>query len=221
MAGNDHKPDGDVDLAVRERLLEAAVDAFAAFGFEGASLRQIAQKAGVAFQLITYYFGSKEDLWIASVDYLFDIRVRAAKTTYSPVKDFEKQLREWLRIALHFSIQEPQLRQIMCQEYLAGSERYDKHLKPRLKEASLHFDYLFDQAQKQGINARLSSKEMMLVLRGIMVMAAVMPDNITSITGGRIDSPRTIDVLTDLLANIFVRGEGTLALRNQPVPPND
>lgn len=221
MAGNDHKPDGDVDLAVRERLLEAAVDAFAAFGFEGASLRQIAQKAGVAFQLITYYFGSKEDLWIASVDFLFDIRVRAAKTTFSPVKDFEKQLREWLTISLHFSIQEPQLRQIMCQEYLARSERYERHLKPRMKQASPHFDYLFDQAQKQGIKTPLSTKEMLLILRGIMLLAAVSPDQITAITGSKIDSPKTMDTIVDLLVNLFTKGHGTSALRNLAAVSND
>ena len=217
MAGNDHKPDANVDLAVRERLLEAAVDAFAAFGFEGASLRMIAQKAGVAFQLITYYFGSKEDLWIAAVDFLFDVRVKAAKMTFNPVKDFEPQLREWLNIALRFSIQEPQLRQIMCQEYLARSDRYEKHLRPRLREATPYFAYFFEQAQKQGISARLSAKEMLLILRGIMLLGAVAPDEITSIVGGRIDSQKTIEVLTDLVVNLFMKGEGTTALRHLAV----
>ena len=33
-------------------------------------LRAIADTAGVSFQLIAYYFGSKEELWVATVDYL-------------------------------------------------------------------------------------------------------------------------------------------------------
>jgi len=219
MPGTDQKPSGNVDLAVRERLLHAAVDAFARFGFEGASLRMIAQNAGVAFQLITYYFGSKEDLWFASVDFLFEERVNAAKTTFSPVKDFETQLREWLRIALRFSIQQPQLRQIVCQEYLARSDRYEKQLRPRLREATPYFNYFFNQAQAQGIATRLSTSEMMLILRGILLMAALAPEDITSLLGGKIDSHRTIDVLTDFIVNLFMKGEGTSALRQPTAVP--
>jgi TetR/AcrR family transcriptional regulator len=219
MPGSDQKPSGNVDVAVRQRLLDAAVEAFARFGFEGASLRMIAQNAGVAFQLITYYFGSKEDLWFASVDFLFEERVNAAKTTFSPVKDFEAQLREWLRIALRFSIQEPQLRQIVCQEYLARSDRYDKYLRPRLREATPYFNYFFNQAQAQGIATRLSTSEMMLILRGILLMAALAPEDITSLVGGKIDSQRTIDVLTDFIVNLFMKGEGTSALRQPTVVP--
>ncbi len=221
MAGSDRKPDGNVDLAVRERLLAAAVESFAGLGFEGASLRMIAQKAGVAFQLITYYFGSKEDLWIATVDYLFDVRLKAGAATLHPAVDFEAQLREWLGIALKLAIQEPQLRQIMCQEYMASSERYDRHLKPRLKDAMPAFGVFFEQAPKHGIAVHISPKEMLLVLRGIMLLAAVAPDEITSIVGGRIDSQKTIDVLTDLVVNLFLKGEGTPALRQLVAVPSN
>lgn len=220
MAGNDRKPDGNVDVAVRERLLEASVTAFAGLGFEGASLRMIAQKAGVAFQLITYYFGSKEDLWIATVDYLFDVRMKATAPSLNPAGDFEAQLREWLGIALRLAIQEPQLRQIMCQEYLACSDRYDRHLKPRLKDAMPAFAVFFEQAHRQGIETRVSPKEMLLILRGIMLLAAVAPDEITSIIGGRIDSQKTIEVLTDLVVNLFIKGEGTPALRQLVAVPS-
>ena len=56
----------------QSRLFHAATDSFAEFGYEGASLRTIADDAGVSFQLITYYFGTKEELWVATVDYLFE-----------------------------------------------------------------------------------------------------------------------------------------------------
>jgi AcrR family transcriptional regulator len=46
----------------RERLLDAAVDCFAADGVAATSLRSIALKAGVTPALVNYYFGSKEQL---------------------------------------------------------------------------------------------------------------------------------------------------------------
>jgi len=219
MAGSDRKPDRNVDLAVRERLLAASVEAFAAYGFEGASLRQIAQKAGVAFQLITYYFGSKEDLWVATVDHLFEVHTKAARISFDPTRDSESQLREWLAATLRFEIEAPQLRQIMCQEYLAQSDRYERHLKQRLKEAMPHLTFFFEQAQRHGIASRVSTKEMLLILRGIMLLTSVAPEEVTSIVGGRIDSQRTVDILTDLIVNLFIKGEGTQALRHLVAVP--
>ena len=49
----------------REAILVAAEDYFARFGFEGTSLHQIAEAAGVARSTPAYFFGSKEELYAA------------------------------------------------------------------------------------------------------------------------------------------------------------
>ncbi|MDB5584158.1 MAG: TetR-family transcriptional regulator [Bradyrhizobium sp.] len=46
-----------------DRLMDAAFDAFAAHGYEGASMRQIAGEAGTTIQRILYHVCSKEELW--------------------------------------------------------------------------------------------------------------------------------------------------------------
>ena len=52
----------------RGRILEAALELFAASGFEGASTRTLAERAGVNLPAIQYYFGSKEGLYRAVVE---------------------------------------------------------------------------------------------------------------------------------------------------------
>ena len=47
----------------RRCLLAAALDEFAAKGFAGARVQDIARRAGVNKQLISYYFGGKEGLY--------------------------------------------------------------------------------------------------------------------------------------------------------------
>lgn len=49
----------------REAILVAAEDYFARKGFEGTSLHQIAEAAGVARSTPAYFFGSKEALYDA------------------------------------------------------------------------------------------------------------------------------------------------------------
>ncbi|HXV29940.1 MAG TPA: TetR family transcriptional regulator, partial [Sinorhizobium sp.] len=60
-------PRGD---ATRDKLLNAAIDVFGRYGFDGATTRKLADAAGVNLQAIPYYFGGKEGLFIASAEHL-------------------------------------------------------------------------------------------------------------------------------------------------------
>ncbi len=58
---------GDVPIASRERqILRKAIDAFAAHGVRGTSLRDIARDAQVSLTLISHHFGNKSSLVAAA-----------------------------------------------------------------------------------------------------------------------------------------------------------
>ncbi|SDJ07530.1 TetR/AcrR family transcriptional regulator [Nonomuraea jiangxiensis] len=54
--------------ATQRAILDAAIDAFARSGYDGASTRDIARDAGIDPRLITRYFGSKEALFERAVE---------------------------------------------------------------------------------------------------------------------------------------------------------
>jgi len=54
----------------RLRILEAAIEEFAARGYRGASTRQLAESAGVNLGALTYYFGGKPNLYRAALDHV-------------------------------------------------------------------------------------------------------------------------------------------------------
>src|SRR3546814_1766093 len=54
----------------RDRILDAALDLFFERSFDGATTREIAQRAGVTQPLLNYHYRSKDDLWRAAVDSL-------------------------------------------------------------------------------------------------------------------------------------------------------
>ncbi len=54
----------------KNRLLKVALELFANKGIEGASTREIAQRAKVNISAITYYFGGKEELYAAVLEYI-------------------------------------------------------------------------------------------------------------------------------------------------------
>ncbi len=52
----------------RQAVLDAARATFAESGFDGASIRRIAGRAGVDPALVHHYFGTKDDLFMATVE---------------------------------------------------------------------------------------------------------------------------------------------------------
>lgn len=55
-------------MSKREHIINTALELFAAKGFEGTSVRDIAEKASVNLAMVSYYFGSKEKLFEALVE---------------------------------------------------------------------------------------------------------------------------------------------------------
>lgn len=60
------RPKGGTDS--RSRILAAAVEEFGERGYEGATIRSIAARAGVDSALVHHYFGTKADLFADAAD---------------------------------------------------------------------------------------------------------------------------------------------------------
>jgi len=56
----------------RERLLQAAVIAFGRRDYDGVSIREVVEAAGANIAAISYHFGGKQELYLATVAYLAD-----------------------------------------------------------------------------------------------------------------------------------------------------
>ncbi len=54
----------------RKRLVEAALDLFGKYSFDGVSTRMLAERAEVNLAAIKYYFGSKEGLYLAVAEHI-------------------------------------------------------------------------------------------------------------------------------------------------------
>jgi AcrR family transcriptional regulator len=63
----------------REAILAAASRAFAEQGYPRTTMRAIARDAGVDTRLVTHYFGTKQDLFVAVVELPFDPEVVMAR----------------------------------------------------------------------------------------------------------------------------------------------
>src|SRR5258707_13473772 len=82
-------------LDAKQRLIEAGLEIFGIFNLEGATTRQLAQRAGVNQAAIPYYFGGKEGLYLAVIEHVIThkaSRVRPALLQISELLEQQKQL---------------------------------------------------------------------------------------------------------------------------------
>ena len=102
MAGRERNPERS-----RERILNAALEEFAANGFAGARVEAIASRAGLNKQLISHHFGGKQALYQAV---MAERRLRAGGELVDAADElphalsgfFERARRdpEWIRVLL-------------------------------------------------------------------------------------------------------------------------
>ena len=111
--------------ATRERILAAALDLFSERSFEGASTRLIAERAGVQQPLLTYHFGTKEELWRAAVGQLFEDLARSLGERVAGLRGVEDETVAKLVVAdfVRFSATHPQLHRIIMQECKSEGDR--------------------------------------------------------------------------------------------------
>jgi len=123
--------------ATRERIVGAALEAFAEKGFHGASTRDIAQRARTNQGLITYHFRSKDELWQAAADRIFGMLAKRMTEQLSSLasEDPRERAREAIRIYVRFAAAHPELFRLMVDEGKNSERRMrwlvDTHLKPR------------------------------------------------------------------------------------------
>ncbi|MDW3217147.1 MAG: TetR/AcrR family transcriptional regulator [Acidimicrobiales bacterium] len=113
--------------ATRLALLDAAVHEFAAHGFEGATTRAIATRAGTHQPQINYHFASKDELWRAAVDHVFGKLDAALFAQLGDEATEGLDTREGFAALLRAIVRAvaglPELNRIMMQEATADSER--------------------------------------------------------------------------------------------------
>lgn len=120
----------------RERIINAAREAFAEYGFKAASTRDIAARASTTQGLITYHFKTKDELWRAAVGETFAmLRDKLLALPNAIETDDPKELaREGIREYVRFAAERPELFRLMVEQGKHADERMrwlvDTHLKP-------------------------------------------------------------------------------------------
>src|SRR6266403_1827464 len=112
-------------LTTRSSILDAAIAEFAERGFEGASIRAIADRLGLQHPLITYHYRSKDILWRAAAEHAF-AQIRAGWDASAPEGSELSplaRLRQEYTTLFRYTVAFPEFHRFMRQEAFTDNPR--------------------------------------------------------------------------------------------------
>ncbi len=116
----------------RDRVLQMAQALFAERGFRGTSLRDIARRIGIKAPSLLHHFPSKQQLYIAVLDHIFEGLEDAASAVMLGDGSRQERVRRAIVGAIDFIATRPDFVRIMWQEMADESGAGRQLLKRRL-----------------------------------------------------------------------------------------
>ncbi|HYE57067.1 MAG TPA: TetR family transcriptional regulator [Rhodothermales bacterium] len=160
------------------RIFEAALRVFAAKGFHGARMQEIADAAGINKALLHYYFRSKEGLYGEVFRYVFGMFVQSLGTALRAQTDgsFAVTLRTFVDGYLDFLGAHPDVPRLLVGEMLAGGAFARQHIGAIVSEGGPAEQLMFSrirQAVERGEIRPVDPRHLVLTVIGACVFPLI------------------------------------------------
>lgn len=207
-------------LDTRERLVEAALEIYAARGFGGATTRAIAERAGVALAALPYHFETKEALWRAAADRIFGLLRARFEEVFRGLegRDLRERLRRLMGEFVRFAAQHPELHRFMLQEGAGPSARLAWLTETHLRPLFAFVCGLIAEAQAQGVVPPGRPEHLYYALVGAASMPYAVAPEYALLTGDDPASERLVEAHVEALLGLLLPATGRRARPASPRP---
>lgn len=105
------------------RLLDSALESFSERGYEGASIREIIERAGVTRPVLYYYFKDKEDLFCRLMQKTYEQFNSDMDLVTSTVSGCRQRLQALMENAFRRTEETPQMVRLVLQVFFSGTQQ--------------------------------------------------------------------------------------------------
>jgi TetR/AcrR family transcriptional regulator len=187
-----------------DQILDSAVKVFSEKGYGAASIREIAGRAGVNHAMIKYYFGNKEELWRAAVNFLLERQLReldlnrifAEGTSDGPAAT--RQLCEQL---VRYYARHPEHARMIVQATMQPGPPLEWVLQQTRQHHAV-FEQMFGKVTKNNENHD-DTIAMLYILVGACQTIFLLQHEVAGMYGTDVSDPAFVDRFVALVCNIF------------------
>jgi TetR/AcrR family transcriptional regulator len=123
---------GRIRLANEADILRAAEHVFARAGFAGATMAEIAERAGIPKSNLHYYFGTKRDIYRAVLTHILDLWL-APTDGIREDKDPRAALADYIDAKMRLTASHPDASRVFANEVLHGATEIGDVLRSELR----------------------------------------------------------------------------------------
>jgi AcrR family transcriptional regulator len=145
-------------MSSRERILDAAMEIFARYGYRRASMDQVAEAAGLTRQAVYHHFPGKEALFRAGVEALHDGALEAAAAAGKAAEDTGQSLADVLAVQVDAKTR-----------YVIECMDETSHMEELLSQRQLQAGDLNQRVYEQFIALEVATTERMLAQQGLVL----------------------------------------------------
>jgi AcrR family transcriptional regulator len=196
----------DAKNTTKARLLSAAIAEFAAHGFKGASLRDIARRADANVAAIKYHYKSKDHLWREVVSHLYRSLGEAVMQDErrEQMDTVNETIRHSTREYILFSAKNPELYRITLFEMIEGGERLDWLARNQLREFMERSMAWSSIAQQGGVfDKEVPPLNLVYIMMGAIQTVFMMAPQIERSFGIDMFEEQQIDAHVDAIIRLF------------------
>jgi AcrR family transcriptional regulator len=174
------------DAGSRSLLLDAAEKLFASKGYAGTSVRDIAKESKLNLSLISYYFGSKEQLFAALMEERVTFLEHGMEAQFAQAKGPWQQLRVLVNNVVQKLFYNRNLHRIIIREMTIPDSEVAHGIvrKKSLRNAGQLMAFI-DQGMAKGDFRRLDPAMVGLTLYGLVSHYVLFRSNLAALRGER------------------------------------
>lgn len=202
-----NKVTGRIRRTNEANILKAAEHEFAEYGYKGASINNIAQRAGLPKANIHYYFGSKQELYLKVLESILQTW-DTPFNQFTPEDDPAEALSTYIKAKVEFAHRSPLASRIFAKEVLSGATELKVYFKKDYQQWFQGRVAVFEAWIAQGKMLPINPTHLIFLLWSTTQHYADFETQITAAIGKRTLTKKDFDAASQTITEIVLRGCG-------------
>jgi len=189
----------------RERILSAATGIFSRYGFRGATLDQIAERAEMSKPNLLYYFSSKEELYLAVLRNILEIWLQPLKEL-DEKETPEHEISAYIDQKIEFSRLYPMASRVFANEIVAGAPILKPVLDTYLRDVVKKKARVIRKWIKRGEMADIDPYHLIMMIWAVTQHYADFAVQVDAVLGKNLDEQRFYNQTRKNIKKIIMAG---------------
>ncbi len=188
-----------------DKILDAALEVFADCGFRGATIDQIAARAGMSKPNLLYYFRRKRDLYLAILERTLDMWLEPLSAIRAD-GDPAAEIRAYINRKLEFSKLRPTASRLFANEIIQGAPLLKTTLQGGLRAIVDEKAAVIRAWARDGKIADVDPYHLIFVIWAVTQHYADFAAQVEAVVGGRLSDAKFFRATEAALDQILLRG---------------